>query len=214
MAAGDKIRLVVVDDHEVVREGLKRMLETESDFSIVAETGRGADVLDLVARTRPDLVLLDVRLPDTTGAEVCRDLTESFPDVRVLVLSTYTDDALVQACIQAGARGYVIKDIERFSLKESIRSVSRGQAVLSPAVASKVLDFVRGELRPVGGVMLNRRQLAILRLIARGYTNREIAAEIHLSENTVKTHLQAIFAKLGVKNRVEAAIVASNKNLI
>jgi DNA-binding NarL/FixJ family response regulator len=209
------VRIVIVDDHEMVREGLKVILQPEPDFRVVGETGLGGDVLQLVERTSADVVLLDARLPDISGAEVCRLVTESHPEASVLILTSYTDDELVDACIRAGARGYVVKDVERFWLKESIRAVSRGQAALSPEVASRVLDRVRSDLvKGPPGASLNRRQLAILRLMARGYSNKEIASEIHLSENTVKTHVQAIFAKLGAHNRVEAAMLASRKNLI
>lgn len=209
------IRIMVVDDHEMVREGLKAMLEPEPDFDVVAEAGQGARVLELVESARPDVVLLDARLPDVSGPEVCRALAQREPEVRVIILSTYTDDDLVEACVRAGARGYVVKDVERFALKESIRAVCRGQSVLSPQVAGAVMSRLRRDPgRSVSSVSLNQSQIAILRLIARGYSNREIAAEIHLSENTVKTHLQAIFTKLGVRNRVEAAMVASRNHLI
>jgi DNA-binding NarL/FixJ family response regulator len=215
MGAATRIRILIVDDHEVVREGLKVLLEPERDIEVVAETGRGNDVPDLVTRTRPDVVLLDARLPDVSGPEVCRRLSQSHPDVRVIILTSYTEDELVDASIRAGAKGFLVKDVERFWLKESIRAVSRGEAALSPQIAGKVLDRVRDELIPAdAGATLNRSQLAILRLMARGYSNREIAAEVHLSENTVKTHVQSIFGKLGAHNRVEAAMLASRKNLI
>jgi two-component system, NarL family, response regulator DevR len=204
-----RIRVLIVDDHEMVREGLLAMLQPEPDFQVVGQTGRGAEVADLVDSTRPDVVLLDARLPDLSGVEVCRRLTTSHPDVSVVILTTYTDPDLVQECIQAGARGYVVKDVERFSLKESIRAVYRGQSVLAPQVAGAVMEGARAR-EQVGArrAALSASQLAILRLISRGHSNREIAAEVHLSENTVKTHVQEIFRKLGVRNRVEAAILA------
>jgi two-component system response regulator DevR len=210
----DTIRIMVVDDHEMVREGVKAMLEPEPDFEVVAEAGLGGRVADVVARSSPDVVLLDARLPDVSGPEVCRELRQAHPDVRVIILSTYTDAGLVEACIKAGAHGYVVKDVERFGLKESIRAVFRGQSVLSPQVAGPVLDRLRIEPEPPAGVSLSQSQVAILRLMARGYSNREIAAQVHLSENTVKTHVQGIFSKLGVRNRVEAAMVASRRHLV
>jgi DNA-binding NarL/FixJ family response regulator len=172
-------------------------------------------VAELVETTRPDVVLLDARLPDVGGVEVCRRLSHSHPNVAVVILTTYTDPDLVQECIQAGARGYVVKDVERFSLKESIRAVYRGQAVLAPQVAGHVMDGAR--TRQQAGsrrTALSASQVAILRLISRGHSNREIAAEVHLSENTVKTHVQEIFRKLGVRNRVEAAILAGKSGWI
>ena len=211
-----KIRLLIVDDHEMVREGLLAMLKPEPDFEVVGQTGLGEHVQELVETTRPDIVLLDARLPDVSGVEVCRRLTRAHPNVAVVILTTYTDVELVQECLQAGARGYVVKDVEKFSLKESIRAVSRGQAVLAPQVAGHVIDRLRNgrqisDPRPAG---LSSSQLAILRLISRGHSNREIAADVHLSENTEKSHIQEIFRKLGVRNRVEAAILAGKSGWI
>lgn len=212
---GKKIRILIVDDHEMVREGLMAMLRPEPDFDVVGDTGYGEQVVDLVETTHPDIVLLDARLPDISGVEVCRRLARTHPKVAVVILTTYTDVELVQECLQAGARGYVVKDVEKFSLKESIRAVSRGQAVLAPQVAGQIIDQMRsrepGDHRPAG---LNASQVAILRLISRGHSNREIAADVHLSENTVKSHIQEIFRKLGVRNRVEAAILAGKSGWI
>jgi DNA-binding NarL/FixJ family response regulator len=211
----ERIRVLIVDDHEMVREGLMAMLQTEDDFEVVGQTGSGAAVAELVESTRPDVVLLDARLPDVSGVEVCRRLSRSHPGVAVVILTTYTDADLVQECIQAGARGYVVKDVERFSLRESIRAVYRGEAVLAPQVAGHVIEQARS--RPMAGstrAALSVSQVAILRLISRGHSNREIAAEVHLSENTVKTHVQEIFRKLGVRNRVEAAILAGKSGWI
>jgi DNA-binding NarL/FixJ family response regulator len=209
------IRVLIVDDHEMVRIGLKAILQAEPDLQVVGETGVGAEVADLVAARQPDLILLDARLPDTSGPEVCRQLRRSHPEIPVVILSSYTDDELVEECVEAGARGYVVKDIERFSLSESIRAVHSGQAVLAPQVAGRILGRARD--RPVvsaGTAALNRSQVAILRLVRRGYSNREIAADVHLSENTVKTHLQDVFRKLGARNRVEAAMLAAERHWI
>ncbi len=215
MTKGGQIRVLVVDDHEMVREGLMAMLQSEPDFDVVGQTGRGAEVVDLVEATRSDVVLLDARLPDVSGVEVCRRLTQSHPEVAVVILTTYTDPDLVQECIQAGARGYVVKDVERFSLKESIRAVYRGQSVLAPQVAGPVIERARTRQPAVSRrAALSASQVSILRLISRGHSNREIAAEVHLSENTVKTHVQEIFRKLGVRNRVEAAILAGKSGWI
>ncbi len=215
MTKGGQIRILVVDDHEMVREGLMAMLQSEPDFDVVGQTGRGAEVVDLVEATRSDVVLLDARLPDVSGVEVCRRLTQSHPEVAVVILTTYTDPDLVQECIQAGARGYVVKDVERFSLKESIRAVYRGQSVLAPQVAGQVIERARTRQPAVSRrATLSASQVSILRLISRGHSNREIAAEVHLSENTVKTHVQEIFRKLGVRNRVEAAILAGKSGWI
>ncbi len=205
MAGGQngRIRVLIVDDHEMVREGLMAMLQPEPDFDVVGQTGSGAAVVELVETARPDVVLLDARLPDVSGVEVCRRLGVSHPGVD-----------LVQECLQAGARGYVVKNVESFSLKESIRAVHRGEAVLAPQVAGQIIERVRTPQQESGRAALNSSQVAILRLISRGHSNREIAAEVHLSENTVKTHVQEIFRKLGVRNRVEAAILAGKSGWI
>jgi two-component system, NarL family, response regulator DevR len=207
------IRILLVDDHEMVREGLKAMLQSEPDLEVVAETGLGREVPALLDASRPDIVLLDVRLPDMSGVEVCRQATRSHPDVKVIMLTTFVDPDLVDECIDAGARGYLVKDVRGMSLKENVRAVSRGQAVLAPEVAGGILDRVRerrsAEAGPPG---LTQSQVAILGLMTRGFSNREIATEVHLSENTIKTHIQEIFRKLGVHNRVEAVMTATKHN--
>jgi DNA-binding NarL/FixJ family response regulator len=170
----------------------------------------------LVDETHPDIVLMDARLPGVSGAEACRRLLVSHPDVPVLIVSTYSDDQLVDECIGAGARGYVVKDIERFTLKQSIRSVHRGEGAMSPIIAGRVLDrlHAQGEASTPPAAPLSDTQLEILRLIASGFSNREIAESVHLSENTVKSHVQEIFRKLDVRNRVEAALLASKEGWV
>ena len=207
------IRILLVDDHEMVREGLKAMLQSEPDLEVVAETGLGREVPDLLERTRPDIVLLDVRLPDMSGVEVCRLAGRSHPEVKVIMLTTFVDPDLVDECIDAGARGYLIKDVRGLSLKENVRAVSRGQAVLAPEVAGGILDRVRDRRSAEAGPpALSQSQLAILGLMTRGFSNREIATEVHLSENTIKSHVQEIFRKLGVHNHVEAVMTATKHN--
>ena len=207
------IRIAIIDDHEMVREGLRAILQTEPDFEIVAESESAEGIVELVDQTKADLILLDARLPGVSGPEACRLLAASHPETAVLIVSTYSDEELVNQCIQAGAKGYLIKDIERFSLKESIRAVHRGEAALSPAVAAKVLDRLRHTAATDVPTepQLSNSQREILRLISQGYSNREIASRIHLSENTVKSHTQEIFRKLQVHNRVEAAIRATKE---
>jgi two-component system, NarL family, response regulator DevR len=211
------IRLVVVDDHEIVREGLKTILQSEPDFEIVGESGTAEQLNQLVDETRPDVILLDARLPGVSGAEACRRLTISHPDIAVLMISTYCDPQLVEECITAGAKGYVVKDIERFTLKESIRALHAGGGAVSPTVAATVLDRLRGTCgTPVqpASIPLSDTQLEIVRLIASGLSNREIADRVHLSQNTVKSHVQELFRKLDVGNRVEAALMATRKGWI
>ena len=210
------IRIAIVDDHEMVRVGLRAILAAEPDFEIVAEAASADHLLELVESSHPDIVLLDARLPGVGGPAACRRLTEHHPEVRVLMVSTYADDDLVEECIRAGAKGYLLKDIERFDLKESIRSVHRGEGAMSPAIAAKVLDLVRSDREATNPTRpdLNQSQVAILRLIGEGYTNREISERVHLSENTVKSHIQEIFRKMEVRNRVEAALRATREEWI
>jgi two-component system response regulator DevR len=207
------IRIALIDDHEMVREGLRAILDTEPGFDVVAESSSADDIVQLVDLTKPDVVLLDARLPGVSGPTACRLLAAAHPEVAVLIVSTYSDDELVDECISAGAKGYLIKDIERFSLKESIRAVHRGEGAVSPKVAGKVLDRLRSaeksEMPAAPGLSDGQRE--ILRLIAEGFSNREIASRVYLSENTVKSHVQEIFRKLDVRNRVEAAILATKE---
>jgi two-component system response regulator DevR len=205
------IRLVIVDDHEMVREGIRAILAGEPDLKVVGEAASASKLLELVERTKPDVVLLDARLPGMSGPDACAQLMQHYPELQVLIVSTYTDDELVRACIAAGARGYVVKDIDRFELKAAIRSVNRGEGVVSPVVAGRVLDQLRAAPAPPSTSVLNDNQLRILRLIAEGCSNREIATQVHLSENTIKSHVQEIFRKLGVRTRVEAALRASRE---
>jgi two-component system, NarL family, response regulator DevR len=205
---------MIIDDHEIVREGLKTILDNEPDFEVVAESATADDVGESVGKANPNVILLDARLPGVSGAEACRQLASTYPDIAVLIVSTYSDNDLIQDCIKAGARGYLVKDIERFSLKESIRAVHGGGGAVSPAIAAKVLDRLRtGDhlTPPVPPSPLSGTQMEILRLIAAGFSNREIAARVYLSENTVKSHVQEIFRKLDVDNRVQAALRASRE---
>ena len=201
------IRLLIVDDHEMVREGLKAMLVSEPDFAIVGDAANAEQALALIERLRPDIALLDIRLPGTSGIEVCRTVTASYPETAVIILTTYTDDNLIAQAVQAGARGFILKDIERFDLKRSIRAVARGEAAIDPKTAVAVLAQLRktpqgnGESAPE---QLSSQQLVILRLVAQGLSSREIATRLYLSENTVKGYVQEILHRLGVKNRTEA----------
>ncbi len=204
-------RLLIIDDHEMVREGLKTMLVTEPDFDIVGGAANAQQALEMIEQVRPDVVLLDVRLPDASGVEVCRTITERFPEIGVIMLTTFTDEHVIAQCIQAGARGFIIKDVERFDLKRSIRAVARGEAAIDSKSAVAVLAQLRRtpptnmEATPEA---LSAQQLVILRLVAQGQSSREIGVQLYLSENTVKGYVQEILHRLGVKNRTEAVMVA------
>jgi len=205
------IRLLIIDDHEMVREGLKAMLLAEPDFSIVGDAANAEQALTLIDRLRPAVVLLDVRLPGMSGVEICRTVTEKYPESAVIILTTFTDEHLVAQCIQAGARGFIVKDIERFDLKRSIRAVARGEAAIDPKAAVAMFAQLRRSPRPQSEPSpepLSSQQLVILRLVAQGLSSREIATQLYLSENTVKGYVQEILHRLGVKNRTEAVMVA------
>ena len=205
------IRLLIIDDHEMVREGLKAMLTAEADFEIVGDAANAEQALEMIERLRPDVILLDVRLPGDSGIDVCRTVTERYPETAVIILTTFTDETLVAQCIQAGARGFIVKDIERFDLKRSIRAVARGEAAIDPKAAVAVLAQLRRapQVKQEPSLeLLSPQQIVILRLVAQGLSSREIAAQLYLSENTVKGYVQEILHRLGVKNRTEAVMVA------
>jgi two-component system response regulator DevR len=205
------IRLLIIDDHEMVREGLKAMLLAEPDFAIVGDAANAEQALELIERLRPDIVLLDVRLPGVSGIEVCRIVTEQYPETAVIILTTFTDENLIAQSIQAGARGFIVKDIERFDLKRAIRAVARGEAAIDTKAAVAVLAQLR-RAPPLSQEPLpeplSSQQIVILRLVAQGLSSREIATQLYLSENTVKGYVQEILHRLGVKNRTEAVMVA------
>jgi two-component system, NarL family, response regulator DevR len=207
-----KIRVLIVDDHELVRAGLRSVLEAESDLEIVGEAGTGSAALAQARRLQPQVVLLDARLPDMPGADVCRSLCEALPGVAVAILTTFTDDELVRQCVRAGARGYLLKEIPRLDLAASIRSLASGESVIDRKVLPQVLAVARQS--PGAADLehpLSERQRGILRLVADGRSNREIAATVHLSELTVKSYIEDLLKQLGARNRVHAAILATRR---
>jgi len=205
-----KVRVLIVDDHELVRAGLRAVLHAEPNVEIVAEAGTGSGALAQARRFRPEVVLLDARLPDMPGPDVCRSLCEALPDVAVAILTTFTNDELVRQCVRAGARGYLLKEIPRLDLAASIRSLAAGESVIDRKVLPQVLAVARqSSLSADVDVPLSERQRTILRLVADGLSNREIAARIHLSELTVKSYIEDVLKQLGARNRVHAAILAT-----
>jgi two-component system, NarL family, response regulator DevR len=205
------IRLLVIDDHEMVREGLKAMLTAEPDFDIVGDAANAEQAYELIHRLRPDVILLDVRLPGVSGIEICRTVTESYPEIAIIIVTTFTDETLVAQCIQAGARGFIVKDIERFDLKRSIRAVARGEAAIDPKAAVAVFAQLRRSPKVEqegASIQLSPQQIVLLRMVAQGLSSREIATQLYLSENTVKGYVQEILHRLSVKNRTEAVMVA------
>jgi DNA-binding NarL/FixJ family response regulator len=211
-AVGRKIRVLIVDDHELVRAGLRSLLQSEPDVEIVAEAATGSQALVQGRRLRPEVVLLDARLPDMAGPEVCRGLCEALPDVAVAILTTFTDDDLVRQCVRAGAKGYLLKEIPRLDLAASIRSLAGGESVVDRKVLPQVLAVARQSAQLEDPDQpLTERQRVILRLVADGLSNREIAEHVHLSELTVKSYIEDLLKQLGARNRVHAAILATRR---
>ncbi|EHR62282.1 response regulator [Saccharomonospora cyanea] len=204
------ISIVVVDDHPIVRDGLRGIFTVDEGFTVIGEAGDGAEAVAVAERLRPDVVLMDLRMPGTGGVEAINRLTALGNPARVLVLTTYDTDSDVLPAIEAGATGYLLKDAPREELFRAVRATARGESVLSPAVASRVLGRVRGPVQDA----LSPRELEVLSLVAQGNTNKETARALFLSEATVKTHLLHIYAKLGVRDRAAAVAVAYRKGLL
>ena len=213
MNATSAIRILVVDDHAIVREGLITILSQEPDFEVVGEAMDGVSALDAVERLKPTIVLLDMRMPGMDGIEVCRAITTRFAGTRVIILTAFLDSETINRCIQAGATGYVVKDVERTDLKESIRGVARGEAFLDRKAHTVVVERLKRD-GDRNRVVLNEREVSILKLMAEGCTNRQIATQLYVSEGTIKDQLQKIMDKLGATNRVSALYVATKEGLI
>jgi DNA-binding NarL/FixJ family response regulator len=198
----------VVDDHEVVRQGLVSLLERREHFQVVAEAGTAAEAVEMARKFEPDLVVMDVRLPDGSGIEACREIRAEFPATRVVILTSYPDEEAVLSAIIAGASGYLLKQIRGRDLVSALESVGRGESLLDPAVTEKVLDRVR---RIATGTytdemaQLTQQEQKILLLVAEGKTNKEIAAEVFLSDKTVKNYVSSILSKLNLERRAQAA---------
>ncbi|MFD8750735.1 response regulator [Kitasatospora sp. NPDC059577] len=204
------IRLLIVDDHPIVRDGLRGAFTGSPEFEVVGEAGNGAEALDLVPELRPDLVLMDLRMPVMDGVTAIRRLGRTAPDVRVLVLTTFDTDNDVLPAIEAGATSYLLKDAPTEELLRAARVAARGEAVLSPAITKRLMDRVR---RPGSGV-LSARELDVLRLVAHGASNKEVANDLFVSEASVKTHLLRIYDKLGVRDRAGAVGEAFRRGLV
>jgi two-component system response regulator DevR len=203
------IRVMLVDDHEVVREGLRALLNRRSGMTVVGEAGSVAQAVEVAAQVQPDVVVMDVRLPDGTGIEACRDIRSQMPGTKVIMLTSYADEEAVMASILGGAAAYLLKQTRGSQLAEAIEGVARGESLLDPQVTLRVLDEVRksasGKPQQAPEAQLTENEQKILLLIAEGKTNREIAAEIYLSDKTVKNYVSSILSKLNMKRRSEAA---------
>ena len=207
-SARHPLRLLVVDDHEIVRQGLVALIGRRPEFQVVAEAGTVAEAIEMARRFRPALVIMDVRLPDGSGIEACREIRAEFPETRVVILTSYPDEEAVLSAIVAGASGYLLKQVRGRDLISALEAVGRGESLLDPAVTEKVLERVR---RIATGVyvdelaQLTSQEQKILMLVAEGKTNKEIAADVFLSDKTVKNYVSSILSKLNLDRRAQAA---------
>jgi len=211
-----KYRIVLVDDHEVVRLGLKSLLEHRENFEVVGEAASAREAVEQVARQRPDIVLMDIRLPGASGIEACEEITTQYPNTRVIMLTSYAEDEMLFSAIRAGASGYVLKQIAGEDLIKAIEAVGKGEALLDPAVTQRVFQEVRRAVKEEEAsafANLSQQERHVLMLVSEGKTNREIAKALFLGEGTVRNYVSSILSKLGVSNRAEAAAYAVEHNL-
>ncbi|GEM82908.1 response regulator [Meiothermus hypogaeus] len=204
------IRILLVDDHPVVRAGLSGLLSSQPDLEVVGEASNGLEALDLLEKQKPDVILMDLRMPQMDGVSAIRQIRAKFPKVQVLVLTTYDTDSEIVRAVEAGATGYLLKDVPREELFRAVRLCARGEAVLSPPIAARLLGRMRGPAEE----NLSVRELEVLSLVARGLSNKEIARKLKISEATVKTHLLHTFGKLGVDDRTAAVTVALERGIL
>ena len=211
-----KQRIVLVDDHEVVRLGLKALLERHPHFEVVGEAGSSREAIELVSNTQPDVVVMDIRLPGTSGIEACEEITRRFPTTRVIMLTSYAEDEMLFSAIRAGASGYILKQIGGEDLIRALEAVARGEALLDPAVTQRVFQEVRRAVKEEEAsafAHLSQQEKHVLLLVSEGKTNREIAKALFLGEGTVRNYVSSILSKLGVSNRAEAAAYAVEHSL-
>lgn len=212
------ITIVIADDHTLVREGTKQLLDEHPGLSVVGEAADGQEAVEVVTRLKPDVVLMDIAMPGMNGIEATKRIKETNPSTSVLVLTAYDDEQYIYALLDAGAAGYLLKNVSGEELARSIYAVAEGESVLHPSVAAKVFKRVTSGavgLAKAGGVdQLTERELAVLRLAARGLSNKMIARDLDLSDRTVQVHLSNVFGKLGVASRTEAVITALRRGII
>ena len=211
-----KIRIIIVDDHEIVRIGMRSLLEQYPQYEVVAEAGNAKEAVEQVLTFKPDIVLMDIRLPGKSGIDACEEIKQILPDTKVIMLTSYAEDEMLFSAIKAGASGYVLKQIDSEGLIKSLEAVSRGEASLDPAVTQRVFQEVRKAVKEeeaASFVNLSQQEKMVLKLVSEGKTNREIAQALYLGEGTVRNYVSSILSKLGVSNRAEAAAYAVEHNL-
>ncbi len=206
----EQIRILIADDHPVVRTGLVGMLAAQPEFAVVGEASNGREAVELASQLRPGVVLMDLRMPELDGVAATGEIRRRLPDVQVLVLTTYDSDADILRAIEAGAIGYLLKDVPREDLFRAIRAAAKGEAALAPAVAARLM----GRMRAPAEETLSAREIQVLTMVAGGASNKTIGHQLHISEATVKTHLLHIFEKLGVSDRTQAVTVAVQRGIV
>ncbi|HEY96278.1 MAG TPA: response regulator transcription factor [Dehalococcoidia bacterium] len=214
MESNRKIKILIVDDHLVVREGLSAMLSRKSNIEVVGEAENGSQAIEKADKLGPDIVLMDLRMPEVDGVEAMQRIKHEHPEINFIVLTTYNNDEYIFKGIEAGARAYLLKDTPREELFRAIDAVSRGESLIEPAVAGRVLDKLVELSHQTPATELSRREIEVLELIAKGTGNKLIADTLSISESTVKTHIQSIFQKLEVNDRTEAVTKALSKGII
>jgi DNA-binding NarL/FixJ family response regulator len=210
------MKVIICDDQAIIRDGLEMLLKLEKDIEVVGQAQDGAEAVEMVKRAQPDLVLMDLKMPGMNGIEATRQIRGQYPQVKVLVLTTYDDDEWVFDAIRAGASGYLLKDTPREEVIKAVKGTAAGKSFVDPAVAGKLLNQVAGKQTQPATLLtdkLTEREADVLRLIARGFNNADIAERLHLSEGTVRNHVSAIFAKLEVADRTQAAVIAIQHGL-
>jgi DNA-binding NarL/FixJ family response regulator len=210
------MKVIICDDQVIVREGLEMLLKLEPDIQIVGTAGDGVEVIELAEKEKPDLILMDLKMPIVNGVEATRQIRAKHPEIKVLVLTTFDDDEWVADAVQAGASGYLLKDTPRDELVKAIRGTVEGKAYVDPKVAGKILEKASSrQTQPSAQITRNltEREIDILRLIAKGLNNADIAGRLFLSEGTVRNNVSAILTKLGVSDRTQAAVIAIQHGL-
>lgn len=211
------IKVLLADDHSVLRQGIAQVLESQEDMQVVAQAKNGQETIDLTRTHQPDIILMDINMPDLDGLEATKRIVEDFPTVGIIILTMYRRDEYVFKAIQAGAKGYLLKEVEMEELLMAVRKVAAGESVIDPTLTSRVFAKIRGD-DDVGQIPLDidlpERDLEILRYLARGLSNQEIAKNVFLTDKTVRNRLSLIFKKLNLKNRTEAALFALKVGLV
>lgn len=210
------MKILLCDDQAVIRDGLEMLLTLEKDFQVIGSAQDGFEAVELAGKKSPDLVLMDLKMPGMNGIEATREIRKKYPNIKILVLTTYDDDEWVFDAIRAGASGYLLKDTSRQKIIEAIRGTMDGKSFVDPAVAGKLMNQVASNQTQPASILkdkLTERELDVLRLLAKGMTNTDIAGTLHLSEGTVRNHVSAILEKLGVSDRTQAAVIAIQHGL-